>query len=52
MKYMSLDQRGRVQAEYIWIDSTGGTRSKTKVCTYRPHFHLFLVFATAPLSRA
>ncbi|KAJ5574764.1 Glutamine synthetase beta-Grasp [Penicillium hetheringtonii] len=30
MKYMSLDQRGRVQAEYIWIDSTGGTRSKTK----------------------
>lgn len=32
MKYMSLDQRGQVQAEYIWIDSIGGTRSKTKVC--------------------
>lgn len=31
MKYMNLDQRGRVQAEYIWIDSAGGTRSKTKV---------------------
>ncbi|KAG0161674.1 hypothetical protein PDIDSM_2087 [Penicillium digitatum] len=30
MKYMNLDQRGRVQAEYVWIDSTGGTRSKTK----------------------
>ncbi|KAJ5082761.1 Glutamine synthetase beta-Grasp [Penicillium argentinense] len=30
MKYMSLDQRGRVQAEYIWIDAVGGTRSKTK----------------------
>lgn len=32
MKYMSLDQRGSVQAEYIWIDAVGGTRSKTKVC--------------------
>ncbi|KAJ6126822.1 glutamate--ammonia ligase [Penicillium sp. IBT 18751x] len=30
MKYMSLDQRGHVQAEYIWIDAVGGTRSKTK----------------------
>jgi len=30
MKYMSLDQRGRVMAEYVWIDSCGGTRSKTK----------------------
>jgi hypothetical protein len=28
---MNLDQRGRVQAEYVWIDSNGGTRSKTKV---------------------
>jgi glutamine synthetase len=30
MKYMNLDQRGRVQAEYVWVDSCGGTRSKTK----------------------
>ncbi|PLB50332.1 glutamine synthetase [Aspergillus steynii IBT 23096] len=30
MKYMALDQRGAVQAEYIWIDSVGGCRSKTK----------------------
>ncbi|KAJ9487684.1 Glutamine synthetase [Penicillium thymicola] len=30
MKYMNLDQRGRIQAEYVWIDSNGGTRSKTK----------------------
>lgn len=34
MKYMSLDQRGHVQAEYIWIDAIGGTRSKTKVRDY------------------
>ena len=34
MKYMSLDQRGHVQAEYIWIDANGGTRSKTKVSLY------------------
>lgn len=33
MKYMSLDQRGRIQAEYVWIDAVGGTRSKTKVRT-------------------
>lgn len=31
MKYMALDQRGRIQAEYVWIDAVGGTRSKTKV---------------------
>ncbi|PWY95199.1 glutamine synthetase [Aspergillus sclerotioniger CBS 115572] len=30
MKYMSLDQRGTVQAEYVWIDAVGGCRSKTK----------------------
>jgi glutamine synthetase len=28
---MNLDQRGRIQAEYVWIDANGGTRSKTKV---------------------
>lgn len=37
MKYMSLDQRGSVQAEYVWIDAVGGTRSKTKVRSH-PHF--------------
>ena len=34
MKYMNLDQRGKVQAEYVWIDAHGGCRSKTKVCLY------------------
>jgi hypothetical protein len=31
MKYMKLDQKGTAMAEYIWIDSTGGVRSKSKV---------------------
>ncbi|EEH45386.2 glutamine synthetase [Paracoccidioides brasiliensis Pb18] len=30
MKYMSLDQRGHVLAEYVWIDASSGVRSKTK----------------------
>lgn len=31
MKYMSLDQKGSVLAEYVWIDADSGLRSKTKV---------------------
>lgn len=31
LKYLSLDQKGKVMAEYIWIDAEGGVRSKTKV---------------------
>ena len=30
-KYMKLDQRGHVLAEYIWIDGSNGLRNKTKV---------------------
>ena len=29
-RYMGLDQGGRVQAEYVWIDAVGKTRSKTR----------------------
>ncbi|ESW96007.1 hypothetical protein KL918_003568 [Ogataea parapolymorpha] len=27
-KYLDLDQRGKIVAEYVWIDSSGETRSK------------------------
>ena len=27
-KYLELDQRGRIIAEYVWIDGTGNLRSK------------------------
>lgn len=30
-KYMKLDQKGKVLAEYIWIDGSNGLRNKTKV---------------------
>ena len=30
-KYMALDQKGKVLAEYVWIDGTNGLRNKTKV---------------------
>jgi len=30
MKYLRLDQKGAVMAEYIWIDGSNGVRSKSK----------------------
>ncbi|KAK6864153.1 glutamine synthetase [Apiospora arundinis] len=36
MKYMKLDQKGNAMAEYIWIDSTGGVRSKSRTMTSVP----------------
>lgn len=47
MKYMTLDQRGTVQAEYIWIDAVGGCRSKTKVSTFLPFTRLSSFMAHA-----
>jgi glutamine synthetase len=29
-KYMALDQKGSIMAEYIWIDANGGLRSKSR----------------------
>jgi glutamine synthetase len=36
LKYMNLDQRGMVQAEYIWIDGHHGIRSKTATLEKKP----------------
>lgn len=42
LKYIKLDQRGAVLAEYIWIDGANGVRSKIKVraasCSSEPPF--------------
>ncbi|KAI4187101.1 MAG: hypothetical protein LQ346_005551 [Caloplaca aetnensis] len=35
MKYMKLDQKGAILAEYVWIDGTNGVRTKTKTL-YKP----------------
>jgi len=32
-KYMKLDQKGSIMAEYVWIDGGNGLRSKTKTIT-------------------
>jgi glutamine synthetase len=43
LKYMSLDQKGSAMAEYIWIDSLGGVRSKSKTLTSVPASGVFKV---------
>ncbi|CAG8533477.1 6074_t:CDS:2 [Racocetra persica] len=35
-KYLALDQGGKVQAEYIWIDGDGGIRAKTTTLDNKP----------------
>jgi len=30
-KYLDLPQKGKVMAEYVWIDGSNGIRSKSKV---------------------
>jgi len=32
-KYMALDQKGNIMAEYVWIDGSGGLRSKSRTIT-------------------
>lgn len=33
-KYLKLSQRGNIIAEYVWIDGSGGIRSKSRVRTF------------------
>lgn len=33
-KFLRLPQGGKIIAEYIWVDSEGGVRSKSRVCQY------------------
>lgn len=33
-KYLSLPQKDKVIAEYVWIDGSNGLRSKSKVSTF------------------
>lgn len=35
-KYLTLDQGGKVQAEYVWIDGDSGLRSKTTTLDCKP----------------
>jgi hypothetical protein len=38
-KYLDLPQKGKVMAEYVWIDGSNGIRSKSKVSIFNPAFH-------------
>lgn len=31
LKYLQLDQKNKIMAEYVWIDAGGETRSKSRV---------------------
>jgi hypothetical protein len=37
-KYLALPQKGKVIAEYVWIDGSNGIRSKSKVSTFQHRF--------------
>lgn len=41
-KYLKLDQKGKIMAEYVWIDATGETRSKSRVSSGLAHIFPYL----------
>jgi len=46
-KYMKLEQKGKVLAEYIWIDGSNGLRNKTKVSIIMPSLQSHEMLAVA-----
>lgn len=49
-KYLRLPQKGKVIAEYVWIDGSNGVRSKCKV-SIPPNFSTLYVACGLALSR-
>lgn len=37
-KYLQLPQKGKITAEYVWIDGSNGVRSKSRVSIFFPAF--------------
>lgn len=64
-KYLKLDQKGKIMAEYVWVDAIGETRSKSRVSAIPftakkkarfstrplPHYFLSLSSSVWPLRR-
>lgn len=47
-KYLRLDQKGSIMVEYIWIDSEGGVRSKSRVSLQILPEHVFFLSVLGP----
>ncbi|PNP57496.1 hypothetical protein THARTR1_02494 [Trichoderma harzianum] len=50
-KYLKLDQKGKIMAEYVWIDSTGETRSKSRLhCAFASSGNMHAKPPTCPVA--
>jgi len=52
-RYLELPQNGKVIAEYVWIDSSNGVRSKCKVSlvTYKTNTSCYITHILSTASR-
>ena len=46
-KYLKLDQKGSLIAEYVWIDADGGTRAKARVSSLLRSLETFFLVSSA-----